>query len=249
MCDLLNLTKFISFSSDFCAAFASHNCNELIEFRFPTCLCYFLFYFLRSFPYLLSLSSFSLSPFKRLLSSTLFFIHSLYDRVNSRQRRVAIVAPLRNKTCITYYGELTLRTLSLPPRLALLRLLYFVQKGLTATPPVRTFVGLLFFGQFNLVFHFTQTTFDFAFLMNFSYCEFLALNFAKGGVAGVRGVSGGERCRLLPVVDTSSSFSRELSRVDKLTFRLSQLLPGLPTVFGDNFACFAIKFIVNFQFS
>lgn len=42
----------------------------------------------------------------------------------------------------------------------------------------------------------------------------------------------GERCRLLPVVDTSSSFSRELSRVDKLTFRLSQLLPGLPTVLG-----------------
>lgn len=93
-------------------------------------------------------------------------------------------------------------------------------------------MGLLFFGQFNLVFHFTQTTFDFAFLMNLSYCEFLALNFAKGGVAGVRGVSGGERCCLLPVVDTSSSFSRELSRVDKLTFRLSQLFPGLPTVLG-----------------
>lgn len=50
-------------------------------------------------------------------------------------------------------------------------------------------------------------------------------------MAGVR-VTGGEKCRLLPVVDTSSSFSRELSRVDELTFRLSQLLPGLPTVFG-----------------
>lgn len=43
MCDLLNLTKFISFTADFCIP-ASHNCAELIEFRSPSHSSMFLIF-------------------------------------------------------------------------------------------------------------------------------------------------------------------------------------------------------------
>lgn len=149
MCDLLNLTKFISSSSEFCAA-ASHNCNELIEFRFPSCLgsfpIYFPIYFPFFFPILLSLCS-------ALKFDTLF----LFIRFTAVLIPASVVSHLSRPFAKQnmYYllrGTHTANPLPLTPCYACSTL---SKKGLTATPPVRTFVGLLFFWaiQFGFPFH------------------------------------------------------------------------------------------------
>lgn len=152
MCDLLNLTKFISSSSEFCAA-ASHNCNELIEFRFPSCLscCSLLFFlcFPFFFPILLSLCS-------ALKFNTLF----LFIRFTAVLIPASVVSHLSRPFAKQnmYYllrGTHTANPLPSLPSLPATPALLCPKKGLTATPPVRTFVRLLFFWaiQFGFPFH------------------------------------------------------------------------------------------------
>lgn len=121
------------------------------------------------------------------------------------------------------------------------------KKGLTATPPAYPHPSPLYTSHLceaslrkflgnSIWFSISLKLFDFAFLMNFSYCEFLALNFATGCRA--RGVADGgtverevrgERCRLLPVLLTPRRVFLENSS-GRQTFGLVNFCQGCHVV-------------------